>query len=214
MRLREVLRAVSGFKYEIREYDIFPNGKISQRDIFVSIDDTGMRCLQHDLWHEKLIKGQWFVLSENEFKNDLQTYRPKTVLRRRDSNVNEPSKQLSVLDLMIPTKHFMERANQRFGVTQENVKSFLKEVLNDHFIVQNHEFYNGSYRDHNPDNVIVCSRDFKKVLVLAYERSRYVLVTCYKPIDSEYDHFTDWFQDNMEVIHKLPTLQDYFQRRK
>ncbi len=213
MKLREVIRAILGFKYEIWEYETFPNGQVTRQFKSIDIDQTGIRRLQQGMDHEELVGDTWWILTKEEFETKLKYYKTnKIVLRKKNETQTEtkPLRKLSLIDRMIFTDHFMQRLESRFNVKPVEWKSFLSIVFKDHFIIQNYEFYNKRYRLNEPHNLAICIRDFKTILILKRNGSRLVLITCYNGNDPEYPAFLNWFQDHMDTLHSLPTLTEYF----
>lgn len=215
MKLRAVVRAIDGFKYEVEEIDVFPNGNISSRTVELSTNQTNMRCLQHNYWHEKQLKGgAWHLLTEQQFKDEMNYYRtPKVITRKPSGRVNIiKTINLSLIDSIDTSEHFEKRALERFYIEKSEQRSFIQSVLKDHFIVQNFQFYNGRYRDNDPDCIVVCSRDYRTILVLKAQPKyrKFQLITCYASNTEGYEAFGNWFNDNFESIHSLPTLFDYF----
>lgn len=211
MKLREVIRAISGFLYEVNEYDVFPNGKISKRLVKLQTDETNIRCLQHGMHHEKLVNGSWFIINSEEFDQNLKAYSQNKIVVRKSSGSTEKKDRvkLSVVDLLIPTTHFYQRLQERFGIEKSETLKFLKEKFQDHFIVQNYKFYNGGYNKYQPNDIVVCSRDFKVIFVVSRQKGKYVLITCYNPMTPGYEAFENWFTDNLEKVHEMPKLSDF-----
>lgn len=215
MKYREVIRAIDGFKYEVKEHDVFPSGRISTRIVLLSTSQTNIRCLQYNHWHEKQLKGgQWYLLTEDQFREELNYFRaPKVITRKPSGLVNVVKKiELNLIDSIDTSEHFEKRVLERFNVERSEQRSFVEKVLKDHFIVQNFQFYNGRYKDNDPDSIVVCSRDLKTILVLkANPRSRkYQIITCYATNTWGYEAFQNWFNDHMDKLHELPKLQDYY----
>lgn len=212
MKLREVVRAIEGFQYEVNEYDVFPTGKIQTRTLFLKIDETNIRCKNHNMHHEKLVKGGWFIVTPEEFNQEINFQKKnKVIVRKKTGTVEVKNKvQLSLIDSMILTNHFRDRAQERFGKTNENINQFIDLVLKDHFIVQNYHLWTGNYSQNKAHSIAICSRDFKYVFICEAKDRKYVLITCYDPMNSEYPAFNSWFQSNMNKIHEMPSLRDYF----
>lgn len=211
MKLREVVRAISSFMYEVYEYDVFSTGKISKRLIKLKVDETNIRCLEHNSHHEKLVGDVWFILSKSSFETELSKFKQTKVIVRKSSGVQEVKLKVKtpLENLIVLTDHAKLRLKERFGISQTGIKPFLKEVLKDHFIVQNYHFYNNHYNNGEASSIVVCSKDFKKILVLAPDKGKYVLITIYSPNDQVYSNFSSWFQDHLDIIHQLPTLQEF-----
>ena len=216
MKLREVITAISGFKYIIDEYDIFPNGQIKKSRKEVRIDETGMRCLQHDLRHEKLVKGGWICLGKDEFQYLLHSVEPETkinkvVVRRNGQTIKKFSRGENFMKMVGITDHFIERTNERF-TNHKDVRKFILSVLDgEHFVVQGAEFYNTS-REHKPTHAYVCSLRLGALVAVSFEEGRYVFITCFPVIESKW--FANWFQDNMYRVHELPNIEQYFNFKK
>lgn len=212
MKFREVVRAVSGFLYEVNEYDVFDTGKVTHRLVELKIDETNIRCMQHNMRHEKLVKGDWYIISPEDFDFGINFYKTNKIkVRKKDQTVQvtKPKVNLSLVDRLILTEHALDRLEERFGISEHKIKPFLEEKLKNHFIVQNYHVYTHKYKEHDPDVIAICSEDFKTVLIVRPTKNRYKVLTCYTPFDSNYTAFNDWFQDHMGTIHELPNLMDY-----
>lgn len=217
MKLREVIRAVSGFKYEVNEYTV-SDKTVGTEVLLISTQNTNIRCLQYGMHHEKMVLGEWMIISKAEFESEISYYRNKTkVIRRPNGDRTKEVKKhvnLSLVDSLILTEHFKERMKERFQVPVGGEKKFLENQLKDHFVVQNYKFYRTNYNEHDPESLVVCSRDFKSIFILLPEGRRYKAITCYAPNDSNFvNGFDYWFQDHLEVIHTMPSLVDYFSGR-
>ena len=209
-KLRRVIRAVDGFQYEVEQL-IVSERSTSTEILYLKIDQTNIRCLQHDMHHERLVGSNWFIITEDEFNEALKKYKFNKIKTRKKSGetVTKKKTELSLVNKFILTDHALDRLEERFNVKGVMVPVFLHDTLQGHFIVQNFEFYTGRYKANKANHIVVCSKDFKKILVVEPKGGRLVLITCYDPRSMEYSSFDRWFQDHLNVIHKLPSLKDF-----
>ncbi len=208
MKLREVLRAIDDFQYIVNEYDVSSNGTYSVKKINIYCRETSMRRLQVTLHHEILVKGKWHILTKDEFIHLRGTGKTKTIVRKSfQAAAKIFKKEVTPLDRVILTDHFCKRAEERFGVTRENMKKFLTNIFDDHFIVQGAEFYN-TIRDHGPTDLYLCSIKHNTILVVKFVDSRYVLATLFPTKETKW--FQNWFTDHMDKIQNLPTIGQFF----
>lgn len=208
MRLRKALTAISGFKYIVDEYT--PDQSTlayAKKTIEIRLADTKVRRLDYNLHHEREIKPGYFVsMTETEF-NEAK----KRKFTPEYFGIKKVAKgpRIKLTSKMIFTDHFKERAYQRFDVSEGTMFGFMQKILLDHFIVENYEFYNGSYREHQPNDLAICSKDFKKIVIARVEKNHFILITCFNPLDGGYTAFLNWFQDHMTKIHMLPNLNHF-----
>lgn len=208
MKLREVLRAIDEFQYIVNEYEVKSTGEYTVRKLTIHCGDTSMRRLKVDLHHEIQVKGKWHILTKEEFVHLRGNGKTKTVVRKAFPSATKLSKkEITPLDRVVLTDHFCKRAEQRFGVTRENMKKFLTNVFNDHFVVQGAEFYN-TIREHGPTDLYLCSIKCNTILVVKFEDNRYVLATLFPTKESKW--FQNWFTDHMDKINNLPTIGQFF----
>ncbi len=119
MKLREVLTAISGFKYIVNEYDVPQTGKTTVKKTEIECSNTNMRCLQFNLHHERLVGKKWHILTKDEFDHLSTRNNVRCVIIRR-SGV-EISKKIQEAHLaankLIVTTHFKERIKERFWLS-------------------------------------------------------------------------------------------------
>lgn len=209
MKLREVVKAISGFKYLVLEYDVFSNGKVSKTPTETQCNHTEMRCLQFNKHHERQINGQWWVIGRDEFNFLLKKNKNNVIVRRKGKVVQTKVSEKKPLDFIDMTKHFMERVSERFNRDLNRISSlkFVNEVFQDHIVVQGAEFYN-TFRDHDPSDAYIYSKVLNAILVVHYRDSMYVLITAYRASDTKW--FLNWFQDNMHRLNEFPTIGQFF----
>jgi hypothetical protein len=193
MILRKAINAIKGYKYIVDEYT--PNKSTLQyekRTIEIRLADTKVRRLDYNLHHEREIKPGYFVsMTETEFNESK-----KRKFTLADFGIKKVSKgpKIKLASRMIFTDHFKERVYQRFDVSEGTLFGFIQKILMDHFIVENYEFYNGTYREHQPNDLAICSRDFKKIVIARVEKDKFILITCFNPLDGGYTSFLNWFR--------------------
>lgn len=204
MRLRKLNGSLRNWQYQIKEYT--PNlqtGAYDLKYVAVNVSYTEMRFRLNLIYEREIKPGYFISISEEEFIRILGTPVEKPKVK--------PPLRISLRNKILVTDHFKDRAFERFYKSHGEIHGFIQRVLTDHFIVQNYEFYNGRYDKNLPSDIVVCSRDFKTIFVLRPDGNRLVFVTCYDPLNDKYQSFLDWFNDNLHLIHKLPTLRDYLE---
>lgn len=210
MKLREVIRAISGFKYEVNEYDCFPQVKAKSRVLKLSIDETNIRCLNHGMHHEQLVGGAWYIIEESQFKSILSGCE-KTIVRKAQTKVQTPVDPTvrSSYSRLSKTKHMMERLEERFGVSEINSPSFLKTALATHRVVQNAQFFNDrAPAEVHPSNLHLCDIETNSILCGRLDKGCFVVTTVYTLRDSPW--FVNWFEMNQDTWDNLPQLHDFF----
>lgn len=208
-KLREIIGSSKNFLYNTIEYVINYNGTVDKKNSTVNCSQTSMR-FGENLRYEILIKDTYFIISEEDFNRKLHS-KPVVIIRRKsEPTAITRSMQDPLLNKITPTRHFIQRAAERFNVPPSNVMGFISNLLKDHFIVQNYHFYNYGYKKYSPEDVVICSKDFKTVVVIAKDKGALTLVTCWDPHSDGNSHFMNWFQDHMDKIDKLPTLQQFY----
>lgn len=208
MKLREVLTAISGFKYIVNEYDVPQTGSTTVKKIEIQCSNTNMRCLQFDLHHERLVGKKWHILTKEEFDH-LATRNNKaraTILRRGGVEISKKAQEAHMAaNKLITTLHFTERLKERFNV--DDVHGFTVDVFNDHFVVQGAEFYN-THRDLGPTDMYVCSIKHNAIFAIKFDKGHYFLITAYPAKTTKW--FTNWFNDHLDKVQDLPTIGQFF----
>lgn len=213
MKYREFKRAITDFGYELTEYDVFPSGVPKKRLVEVSIAETNIRAKNPMAHYEVLMKGRWQVVSKANFQHGCLKTNLNVVKTKKSSGATKVSNtliKLSLVDRLKLSAHATQRLEERFQLGPGQTKNFLEKTLKDHFVLQNYD--NGIHRqqDASYDAMLVCSRDFKVVLVVAPQQDRFVVITAYDPNTSGYTNVTDWFNQNMDHVHEMPRLEDYY----
>jgi hypothetical protein len=211
MKLREVIRAVSGFKYEVFEYDAIPGMMPKRRTVELTTSQTEIRCLQHGMHHEHLVNGRWYILSKDQFESILEESKPRRVITRKASGevVQKPKPVPKLYDRLVFTTHVKQRLFERFGIREDHVKDFVIDVLNTHKMVQNAECYNLARSfDHKPTDLYICSLKHKIIMTGVLKKGQFVLTTCYSSQETLW--FEAWFQEHLDTYSNLPELQDFF----
>lgn len=209
MILRKLIRATTGFNYEVQEYTIDDLGRSTSRLAIVPCTKTQLRSKDFGLQHEKLIKDVWFILSKEEFEVQLRYVSMNKIIRRSKLGVlkEQPKIELAMADRCIVTKHFTERALERFQVAEKNIRQFLMLALDGHYIVQNyHTFVLSRNAKYNPEDLVVVSKDLQKLFIVTPSGGRFVLKTCFPTGEA----FSRWFQESIETVHLMPNLEQFY----
>lgn len=209
MKLRELIKGTTQFKYDVREYTLDSSGRATSEIIEVNCSNTQLRSQAFGLRHEKLIGNTWFILTKEEFEVQLRYVSMNKIIRRTKLGVlkEQQKVELDLANRCIVTKHFAERALERFGVAEAQIKPFLNQALDGHYIVQNyHTFIKSRNHQYNPEDLVVVTKDLKTLLIVTPSGGRFVLKTCFPTGEA----FSRWFQESIDKVHLMPNLEQFY----